>query len=209
MAHPQDLRILCFGASITAGFYALGLKHHPYAIRLKDRLQTALPSRNITVDVDALSGDRILAGQYAPRLGPYFDGHTSKRYHWVVFQGGGNDLGAGSDPSAIFEALKNLWKIALDGGASVMALTVTETADQSKRTRQKYDSLNDIIRSHHEDKCFVADVYQVVPYPSMDVELRRKIFDDGLHFKPAGYDMIGDAIADRFIEILEMLTARL
>ncbi|KAL8953848.1 MAG: hypothetical protein Q9222_000294 [Ikaeria aurantiellina] len=194
MANRQELRILCFGASITAGFYSGGSKYHPYAIRLKDRLQTALPSRTIIIEVDGLPGDRVLAGEYASRLNPCLNNQAAKRYDWIIFQGGGNDLGAGSDPSAIFEELKKLWKTALDGGANVMALTVTETDNQSKPVRRR---------------CFAADICKKVPYAGMDPELRRKVFDDGLHFKPAGYDMIGDAIADRLIEILETPAARL
>ncbi|KAL8823367.1 MAG: hypothetical protein Q9170_008366, partial [Blastenia crenularia] len=202
MATPQDLRILCFGASITAGFYSFGLKHHPHAKRLKERLRVSLPSANISIDIEALSGDRVIGGNYLPRLRPHFNSDPPKKYDWVIFQGGGNDLGWGKEPTAIFDALQECWRICLDADTQVMALTVTETSGQSKRTRERYEKLNALIKGHREDGYFVADVCAKVPYSAMSEEMRKKIYDDGLHFKPAGYDMIGDAIADRMLEVL-------
>ncbi|KAI4130752.1 MAG: hypothetical protein LQ338_001588 [Usnochroma carphineum] len=199
---PESLRILCFGASITAGFYSFGLNHHPYSKRLTQRLRTSLPSSKITIDTDALSGDRVIAGQYLQRLKRRLEGDAAQHYDWVILQGGGNDLGWGEDPSTIFEELRKLWKICLERGAKVLALTVTETGDQSRGTRGRYSMLNGLIKSHREDGFFVADVERDVPYASMDPAMRKKVWDDGLHFKPVGYDMLGDAIADRLLAVL-------
>ncbi|KAL9597448.1 MAG: hypothetical protein Q9219_005140 [cf. Caloplaca sp. 3 TL-2023] len=203
MSPSNELRILCFGASITAGFHAFGFKHHPYVKQLSRRLQEAFPFRKITIDIDALSGDKVIGGQYHSRLNPHFLPNSQPKYDWVIFQGGGNDLGWGRDPNAIFDALKNHWSICLNGNAKVMALTVTETSDQSRRTRERYDKLNELIKNHEAKNLFVADVCDKVPYAVMDDALRKKVWDDGLHFKPAGYDLLGDAIADRMLEILQ------
>ncbi|KAL9586626.1 MAG: hypothetical protein Q9212_000761 [Teloschistes hypoglaucus] len=199
------MRILCFGASITAGHYCFGLKHHPYAHRLKSRLQAALPSTTeFAVDVDGLSGDRVLGGEYFSRLEPHLAGNGSPKYDWIIFQGGGNDLGSGGEPGSIYEELKKLWNMAIAGGANVLALTVTETSNESTWMKKKYDMLNEMIRKHRDKNFFVADVCKAVPYASMDLELREKVWDDGLHFQPAGYDMFGDAIADRLLEIVKI-----
>ena len=203
MAPQQDIRILCFGASITAGHYCFGLKHHPYAIRLRSRLQEVLPSDTVTIDVDGLSGDQVLNGHYLPRLQHRFKDNDTKKYDWLILQGGGNDLGSGSDPGPIYAELYKLWKFGLQGGVKVMALTVTETNTESSQMKAKYRRLNDMIRGHEEQNFFVADVCKSIPYWSMDPELRKKVWDDGLHFKPLGYDMLGDAIADRLLEILQ------
>lgn len=199
IVQPSELHILCFGASITAGFYAIGLKHHPYSIRLKDRLQESFPSRQIMIDVEGSSGDRVLDGEYLPRLQSRL---ASTKYDFVVFQGGGNDLVWEREPTAIFEQLKRFWKMCLDSGARLLALTVTETEDQSLKNKERYAKLNEMISNHQDDGYFVADVCSRVPYGAMDKGLRKQVFDDGLHFKPLGYDMIGDAIADRFLEML-------
>ncbi|KAL8640448.1 MAG: hypothetical protein Q9228_002638 [Teloschistes exilis] len=197
------MRILCFGASITAGHYCFGLMHHPYAQRLKSRLRAALPSTELTVDVDGLPGDRVLGGEYLSRLEPHLAGNGSLKYDWIIFQGGGNDLGSGSEPGPIYDALEKLWKMAIDGDTNALALTVTETSNESTRVKKKYDLLNEMIRHHRDEKYFMADVCKAVPYTSMDPELREKVWDDGLHFQPTGYDMFGDAIADRLLEIFK------
>ncbi|KAL8760158.1 MAG: hypothetical protein Q9184_003415 [Pyrenodesmia sp. 2 TL-2023] len=206
--HPPTLRILCFGASITAGFHHLGLSHHPYAKRLAQRLQTALPSSKITIDIDALSGDRVIGGQYSSRLKSHFGTTTSATktdYDWLIFQGGGNDLGYGKEPTAIFKEMQKLWDGCVSGGAKVMALTVTETSDQSEGTRERYGKLNGLIRDFDGGEgVWVADVERKVPYGGMDPEVRRKVWDDGLHLKALGYDMIGDAVADGLLEVLKV-----
>jgi hypothetical protein len=43
----QSLSILCFGDSLTAGFYHHGLEYHPYAKKLYECLQTAFPTPNL------------------------------------------------------------------------------------------------------------------------------------------------------------------
>jgi hypothetical protein len=37
----------------------------------------------------------------------------------------------------------------------------------------------------------------------MDEDMRDKIWDDGLHLTKDGYEMMGDAIASRMIELLQ------
>ena len=36
----------------------------------------------------------------------------------------------------------------------------------------------------------------------MDLRQRKSIWDDGLHFKPKGYDLIGQEVANKLIELL-------
>jgi hypothetical protein len=36
----------------------------------------------------------------------------------------------------------------------------------------------------------------------MDLQQRKGIWDDGLHFKPKGYDLIGQEVANKLIELL-------
>ncbi|KAL9008721.1 MAG: hypothetical protein Q9173_006185, partial [Seirophora scorigena] len=142
----SSLRILCFGASITAGFHSFGLAPpHPYAHRLQHHLSTSLPpSTTLTVSIDGVSGDRIIGGDYDSRLRRHFpapsptgkgDGGESK-YDWIILQAGGNDLASGHQPEAIFVALTHLWDLCAVNGAEVLALTVTETSAESKLMRE-------------------------------------------------------------------------
>jgi hypothetical protein len=49
----------------------------------------------------------------------------------------------------------------------------------------------------------VLDLHALMPYHSMtDEESRDKIWDDGLHFTPHGYSVMGDHIASRLVELM-------
>ncbi|KAL8768295.1 MAG: hypothetical protein Q9209_005434 [Squamulea sp. 1 TL-2023] len=202
MAHGREIRVLCFGASITAGHYNYGFQHHPYATRLKTRLETALPSHHISVEVDGLSGDLIIGGSYLSRLKSHFNVTCGEQFDWLIFQGGGNDLSWDKEPSAIYEAMRELWQISLQRKTKVMALTVTDTEDQRPWTRERYNKLNEMIKSYQQEKFYFADICSRIPFAAMSEEMRKNVWDDGLHFKPPGYDMIGDAVADRLLEVI-------
>ena len=47
------------------------------------------------------------------------------------------------------------------------------------------------------------DLFTAIPYKNMDEEKRDKIWDDGVHLTEAGYDLMGDVVADRLIDLLE------
>ena len=47
------------------------------------------------------------------------------------------------------------------------------------------------------------DLCSAVPYFDMDKDARDNIWDDGLHLTKEGYEMMGDAIASRMIELLQ------
>lgn len=200
---PTTVRVLCFGASITAGFHMWGLAHHPYRHQLLSRLQQSFPNANVNIEIEAKSGDTIVGGQYMKRLQRHCSPEKYGLYDWVIVQGGGNDLSWGKTPEEIYEELQLIWDLVLQSGASVLALTVTETDSTSSLLRDKYAALNKMILNHRENGYHVADVCKAVPYNAMPKDLRKKIWDDGLHFKKAGYNMLGDAIADRLIDILQ------
>ncbi|KAL8667757.1 MAG: hypothetical protein Q9168_007193 [Polycauliona sp. 1 TL-2023] len=204
MAQIHELRVLCFGASITAGYYSFGLRQHPYATRLKYRLQARLSSHQIQLQVDGLSGDRVIGGQYLSRLQAQFDPtRKDENPDWIIFQGGGNDLLSGEEPGVIFEEMKRLWQFSLHRGTKVLALTVTDTEDQRPQTRRLYSELNQMIMGHQHPNFFGADLFGKIQYTDMSQEERKLVWDDGLHFKPRGYDMIGDAVADRLLAIIQ------
>jgi lysophospholipase L1-like esterase len=102
---PQTLKVLCFGASLTAGYSHHGIQFHPYAERLKLALQGALPSTSIEIVVDGLSGAQVRR-QYIDRLSRACQEVKGEPYNWIIIQGGTNDLAWGGEAEAIFEALR-------------------------------------------------------------------------------------------------------
>ena len=170
-----QIRLLCFGASITAGWNAFGLHYYPYATRLSARLADELPTSHFSIDVDGSPGDTVLHGQYISRLDKNMA--TAKvPYDWVIIQAGGNDLAWNSTPEAIYEKIKTVWNIPLKAGAKVMALTVTEHAHSSPIMKAKWENLNSMVSNHDQDGFYVADVAKAIPWTEMGDEDRKKIW---------------------------------
>lgn len=104
---PKRLRILCFGNSLTAGSCAWGMQHFPYADHLPTPLQKLWPETSIEIDVAALSGDRVVGGQYLRRLDSRLEKASASQnpYDWIIIMGGTNDLGWGCAPDRLYEGL--------------------------------------------------------------------------------------------------------
>lgn len=202
MASITPIRILCFGASITAGWSQLGTRYYPYASTLEAHLKEALPNEHFSIQVDGLPGDTVIQGKYTKRLRSLISTATSP-YDWVIIQGGGNDLlRLCRDPKKILEALREVWGIAFDAGSKVIALTVTKTVNQTEESARRYDALNELIVSEEHEKLYSVDVSKMLP-PATVNNVISKIYErDGLHFGKKGYEMMGDAIASSLVEMI-------
>lgn len=49
---------------------------------------------------------------------------------------------------------------------------------------------------------YAFDLYAAIPYHSLSLERRRKLWDDGVHLRPDGYDWMGEHIANAFIKLM-------
>ena len=177
-----------------------GLAYHPYSRQLKQNLERVLPATKVDISIDAIPGDVVLGGSYSRRIEARI-ASTRAPYDWIIIQGGGNDILRSREPKVIFENLQKVWRKALSSGAKVLALTVTETSSTSPMLRSKYNELNAMIMDHSESGYHALDLFKAIPYHAMDPDRRKKIWDDGLHFKKPGYDLMGDIIAQRLEEI--------
>ena len=203
MAMPTPIRILCFGASITAGWSQLGTRYYHYASTLEAHLREILPNRHFSIHVDGLPGDTVIQGQYKKRLRSLISTANSP-YDWVIVQGGGNDLGLCREPQKILEALRELWAIVFDSGSKVIALTVTKTVNESEELARRYDALNGLIVSEENEKLYSVDLSAMLPQATMDNVMISRVYDrDGLHFGQKGYELMGDAIASSLVEIIQ------
>ncbi|KAI4248856.1 MAG: hypothetical protein L6R40_000868 [Gallowayella cf. fulva] len=198
----KSLRILCFGDSLTAGYSSYGNLHYPYAAQIRKELKKAFPATNVNVVVSGLSGDRVLAGQYLRRMKGMCATDHYPPYDWIIVLGGTNDLGWDERPDKVYDALKHVWKVALDTGSNVLALSVIEAEHTSGGVIERRTELNDLIARHSEDRWYYMDLCSAVPYFSMSEAMRERIWDDGLHLTMDGYEMMGDAIATSLIDLL-------
>lgn len=127
-------------------------------------------------------------------------------------------------------AIEKVWKVALDTGANVLALTVTEAAASSEQMDLKRSILNSFIKHHQHERLYVSfpslvsaeqfapsdspvhidsqgpsytcDLYSKIPYKKLDEAARERLWDDGLHLTEVGYNLMGEVIAERLFEIL-------
>ncbi|KAL8722107.1 MAG: hypothetical protein Q9225_001351 [Loekoesia sp. 1 TL-2023] len=149
---PESLRILCFGDSLTAGYSGYGCFHYPYAKQIREKLKENLPGTEATVDVSGLSGDQVIAGQYLSRMKGVCARTEDAPYDWIIVLGGTNDLGEMEKADSIYEGLKKVWRIALDTGANVLALSVPEAEYTSATLVRRRKELNNLITYHQEDR---------------------------------------------------------
>ncbi|KAL8770993.1 MAG: hypothetical protein Q9209_003412 [Squamulea sp. 1 TL-2023] len=188
-----SLRILCFGDSLTAGYSSYGYSHYPYAAQIRKELKKAFPATEVDVVVSGLSGDCVVAGQFLRRIKGMCATGDYPPYDWVIVLGGTNDM-----------AWKDVWTVALNTGAHVLALNVLEAEHTSGGIIERRNELNGMIAQHSEDRWHHMDLCAAVPYFDMSETMRPRIWDDGLHLTMAGYEMMGEAIAAKLIELLHV-----
>ncbi|KAL8930083.1 MAG: hypothetical protein Q9172_000168 [Xanthocarpia lactea] len=99
---------------------------------------------------------------------------------------------------------EEVWAVALATGANVLALSVLEAQHTVGDVVQRRNDLNEMIAQHSDDRWHYMDLCAAVPYFDMSDFLRERIWDDGLHLTMAGYEMMGQAIAAKLIELLRV-----
>ncbi|KAK2609931.1 hypothetical protein N8I77_003400 [Diaporthe amygdali] len=204
----RSLRILCFGDSLTSGYSQMGSITHPYSERLTDILSTSFPSLNIDAHTDGLPGDVVCTAgsRYLRRIEPKFltkGGGTP--YDWTVILGGTNDLAFQFTAEDIYKALRDVWDVALSKGGRVLACTVPEAGVRGaigERVKARRDELNALILGHRQENFFTFDLNTAIPFWSLAPEERKTYWDDHIHLTPAGYDLMGERIAARLVEII-------
>jgi hypothetical protein len=82
----RKLSILCFGDSLTAGFYSYGREYRPYAIKLKEHLEYEYLDLEVLTTVAGQPGDLVCCpGAFLSRIEMECD---NNQYDWVIFLGG-------------------------------------------------------------------------------------------------------------------------
>eukprot|EP00802_Teleaulax_amphioxeia_P004644 Tamp_04648.p1 GENE.Tamp_04648~~Tamp_04648.p1 ORF type:complete len:558 (+),score=66.67 Tamp_04648:730-2403(+) len=205
-AEGRPARVLCFGDSLTAGYWANGAKFHPYA-RLASQLLGGVVVDHVGLSgwtseemVEALDGDecvdvcdRVWKGlrvQLASAPQPYS--------HCVILAGT-NDVGmeAGSSED-IFRNLCALAAEAETQGCKAFLLTIPELSCEAdvRQVGRLRTQVNRLLLA--EESLRTIDVAALLPYHHAAIADRDRIFEpDGLHLRPAGYDVIASAVAAR------------
>ncbi|KAJ5261372.1 SGNH hydrolase [Penicillium angulare] len=198
---PKPLSILCFGNSLTAGYFAWGTEYHPYDDKLKETLKSKIPGLKVMTYISGLPGDLVVfpPGSFLSRM----QGKCAEaKYDWVICLGGTNDIGYSHPADKIYAALQVSWNVALESGAKVLALTVPECKTRSARLDGRRDVLNASILAHQAKGFYAFDLRSKIPYHDATEEWREEMFDDGLHMTAKGYDFMGTAIAEHLADLI-------
>lgn len=198
-AAAAPIRILCFGASITAGWTQLGLRYHPYARTLEARLRAAFPTNpRFSLQTDGLPGDTVVAGLYPTRLRAALLTASNasaggRPYDWIIVQGGGNDLLSGREPEEVWEGLRAVWGVAGGEGGRVVALTVTKAVGVGKEVQGRYEALNGWIVGEGEGRegvrCVDVAGMLEASVAGDDGGGAEGVYDrDGVHLTRRGYE---------------------
>ena len=199
----QPVHILALGDSLTAGYYHGGQAFHPYTKYLNHLFEFAeIP---VKIDNKGWSGERVLP-HMLDRLPTILAKDAS--YDWVIILAGTNDIIDRVPAKKIFkEGIQPMYEMCLNHTGTkiqlalltVMELSFFEPGTENDKNRQL---LNTMIRdyaahSNNRDRLCLVDLGTIIPFHSINNnEERRKIWDDGVHLTPAGYDRMGALVFD-------------
>ncbi|KAH7171062.1 SGNH hydrolase-type esterase domain-containing protein [Dactylonectria macrodidyma] len=226
---PTPLRILCFGDSLTSGFFSYGMESHPYSLKLEDKLTGARPDLDVRVVTSGVPGDVATFQRFIDRMStecmyfltyfvyyrhdvrrchfmsspPHYGTRCSKRVlDWVIVLAGTNDMAYGISPTSVYESLQKAWDIPLSKGSKVLALTVPECHARSEKLDKRRDELNRSIMTHRQPGYHSFDLKSHIPFHSLTESDREKYWDDGVHLRDDGYDWMGGHIADALLRLI-------
>ena len=193
--------VLCYGDSLTAGFYRYGSEFYPYG-------DTLAKLGEAKVDVVGMSGwtseemvqcTESLNNEDA--VGFTSDGLIkllkSNNYDIICLMAGTNDLGMGICADDIIENLHTLTKICLETNeahAKVVLLTIPPSRGEPF-TGARRATVNTALASfadNHPGKVFLVDTGSTLPIT--DTELWDS---DMLHLSPVGSERLGKLVYDQ------------
>ncbi|KAL9943150.1 hypothetical protein ACHAQF_002156 [Verticillium nonalfalfae] len=201
MPPKRPLRIFCFGDSLTAGYSGFGSSYTPYSEVLETKLAAAFPDADVRVHENGMPGDIVSAEAFNRRLRAELD-EAKMPYDWVLILGGTNDIAYKIAPETIVDNLKESYRIALDKGSKVLALTVPQTHARARWVVDARRAVNEGIMAYDDPKSYAFDLASAIPYFALPPPKRTLYWDDGVHLTPSGYEWMGGHVADALIKIM-------
>ena len=84
---PPPLRVLCYGDSLTSGYWDDGLRQSPYSRRLSERLRAAFPDRDIRVTTSGNPGCLVTPRSFTKNLEDQYK-RQPDGFDWALILGG-------------------------------------------------------------------------------------------------------------------------
>lgn len=176
-------------------------KTEPHVLEFRSEL-----SQEVTVEVREIGLDGDITENMVKRLTNFLKNNDDK-WDIIAVMGGTNDIAKRWNPKDVLKNLKSLLSLAKHHGAKTVAMTVprTKTEDKSDFFISNKHSVNTMLREKDFDLEYdcLLDVDERI---SPETELNfQDLYDDKIHFKPAGYDRIADIMFDLLCNTRGML----
>lgn len=198
----KPIRVMCYGDSLTAGYYGSTSNYCPYASKLARRL-------GVHVDEVGMSGwrvDEMVAnldtgcgvdtfGKPGPGLAVQLG---RQKYDVCILMAGTNDLAANRTADQILADLKTLHQHCHARGVRTVAISIPESRFISEAffripasMRRKVNRGLNQWASTIPDKVLFVDMAAQVPYS----EFSGNWHPDGLHMTRQGYNNFGEKLS--------------
>jgi lysophospholipase L1-like esterase len=201
--------VLCYGDSLTAGYYLFGTEFHPYGDTLAKLSDLNVKSVGMSGWTTGQMVDGTEDNNSEDCVGNTGDGllvlMRKTSYDLVILMAGTNDLGTGfSIPDILnnIEVLVNMCLVS-NSKARVVLLTVPPTGGEGmyESVRLRRRGVNEglaKITSKHSTRVMLIDTDEALPNPGEHPEVptaESVLWDnDTLHLSPAGSARLGEFI---------------
>ena len=209
---PYSRSVLCFGDSLTRGYYNNGHSSHPYSIKLSQLLNS---NGRLKYYVKTSGKVREMAHGSMERRLPQVLGNSS-RFDWVIILGGTNDVAHVKnfgDDDSFMNQLISIWKpkivrdievlheISHKYGAKTVLLTIPETAYEAwpnfKTLWVMRNKINQDLREYarrSQGNTVLCDLAAKLPRHSLSPQAQALLWNDHLHLTPFGYDKMAEIV---------------
>jgi lysophospholipase L1-like esterase len=204
--------VLCYGDSLTAGYFRHGTEFHPYGNILASESGLSVT----TVGMSGWTTEQMIkaaADHNAEDLvGNHGDGlvilMNKRHYDLVCLMAGTNDLGHHFSIGTILENIEGLVKYCLTSNASTKVALITvppnggETAYETiRKGRAAVNAGLAKIASRHSDRVLLIDTSEALPNPGNTSGTGADLWDtDTLHFSPVGSARLGAFVYSKLVE---------
>jgi len=197
----QQVRILCFGDSLTDGYSRMGAESYPYATTMLAKLEADkkehYPNCKLSVRASGVPGERLM--DMGPRFRTLLSGAERKTeaYSFVIVLAGTNDIcQTATEVDRLMKVTSHIHQSCKSHGARLLLATVPSfaycTVDSvyEKRRTDLNTALKDF--ASQNSPCTLLVDLERLSWTSMSKADRQRYFDrDALHYTEDGYALMG------------------